>query len=97
VAATPGALPVAADASGQLKFDQNTLAAKAGNVRIEFTNNSPIAHNFTLLRGSVTAGTATFKGGKRILSTTLPAGKYQYICTVAGHAQAGMSGTLTIN
>ncbi|MGI8556965.1 MAG: plastocyanin/azurin family copper-binding protein [Solirubrobacteraceae bacterium] len=93
----PGTVAVAADPTGQLKFTQSTLSAKAGKVTIAFTNNSQIAHNFTLLRGSNSSATPTFAGGTKKLSVTLAPGKYRFLCSVPGHAQAGMMGTLTVN
>lgn len=96
-AASPGTVAVAADPSGQLKFAQSNLTAKAGKVTIAFTNNSQIAHNFTLLRGNSPTATPTFSGATKTLSVTLPPGKYQFLCSVPGHAQAGMMGTLTVN
>ncbi|GAC1437568.1 MAG: hypothetical protein NVSMB51_11920 [Solirubrobacteraceae bacterium] len=95
--APPGTLAIAADPTGQLKFDQTSLTAKAGKVTISFANASPVPHNFSLIvKGNVVA-TPTFAGGSKSLSATLTAGKYTYLCTVPGHSQAGMMGSLTVN
>jgi plastocyanin len=92
-------LQIAADAT-QLKFDQPTLtAAKPGKVTVVFTNPSPIPHNFTVQQGTsgkVLGATPTFASGKKTLVLNLPAGKYTYYCSVPGHRQAGMVGTLTV-
>src|SRR5690348_1261821 len=37
-------LQLAADSSGQLKFDKSSLSAKAGNVTITMNNPSPVPH-----------------------------------------------------
>lgn len=83
-----------------LKFDQASLTApKAGKVTIEFSNPSPIPHNVTVQKGtngSVLGQTPTFASGKKSLVLNLPAGKYTYYCSVPGHRQAGMVGTLTV-
>ncbi len=83
-----------------LKFDQASLTApKAGRVTIVFTNPSPIPHNVTVQQGTngkVLGHTPTFASGKHPLILHLPAGKYTYYCSVPGHRQAGMVGTLTV-
>ena len=40
--------------------------------------------------------TATFQGGTRTLTLTLPPGTYTFYCSVPGHEAAGMKGTLTV-
>lgn len=88
-----------ADPSGALKFVKSTLTAKAGTVTIEFTNKSPLAHNFTLQQGTsgpVVGATPTFMGGTKTLTVKLKAGTYTFYCSVPGHRAAGMQGTLTV-
>jgi plastocyanin len=93
----PGTLALAADPTGVLKFDQTSLSAKAGKVTISFTNASPIPHNVAIEQGTKVLGmTPTFAGATKQLALTLPAGTYTFLCTVPGHAQAGMQGTLTV-
>jgi uncharacterized cupredoxin-like copper-binding protein len=40
--------------------------------------------------------TPTFQGGSKTVSATLRAGTYKFYCSVPGHRQAGMEGTLTV-
>ena len=90
----------AADPSGQLKFTNSALTAKAGKVTINFTNKSPLPHNMTIQQGTngpVVGATPTFTGGTKKLSVTLKPGTYTFYCTVPGHRQAGMQGTLTVH
>jgi plastocyanin len=90
-------LKLAADASGQLLFIPKQLRAKAGTVTIKFSNSSPLEHNLTVAQGSSVLGaTPTFAGGSKPLTLTLKAGTYTFYCTVPGHRQAGMEGTLTV-
>ena len=91
------ALALAADASGQLAYDKKALTAKAGAVTIDFTNNSPVAHNVTIQQGSknVTA-TATIMQSKASVTAQLKPGTYTFFCSVDAHRQAGMVGTLTV-
>lgn len=96
-AGAAGPLAVAADPSGQLKFDKTSLSAKAGSVKLDFDNPSPTAHNVALeLNGKKIAGTATVTQSKASLTAMLKPGSYTFYCSVDGHRQAGMKGTLTV-
>jgi glucose/arabinose dehydrogenase len=93
-----GAIAIAANPGGSLMYNTKTLTAKAGKDTFAFTNNSPVPHNFTILQhGKVIGATPTFSGGVRLLTVTLAAGTYTFECTVPGHAQSGMEGTLTVS
>lgn len=92
-------LTIAANPSGQLKFTKSSLTATAGKVTVLFTNSAPLQHNFTVQQGTsgpVLGATPTFSGGTKTLTLTLKAGTYTYYCSVPGHRQAGMQGTLTV-
>jgi plastocyanin len=97
--ATSGPLALAANPSGELAYNTKTLTATSTHVVIDFTNNSPLGHNVTIANsaGKVLGATPTFQGGSRTLTLTLPAGTYTYYCSVPGHEQAGMKGTLTVS
>jgi plastocyanin len=89
-----------ANPSGQLKFTKSTLTAKAGKVTIDFTNKSSLSHNMTIQQGTngpVIGATPTFSGGSKTLHATLKPGTYTFYCSVPGHRQAGMQGTLTVS
>jgi uncharacterized cupredoxin-like copper-binding protein len=90
---------LSAATSGALMFSTTSLHALAGKVTIHFTNQAPESHNFTLATtaGKTVAATPTFMGGTKTLVVTLSAGKYTYFCSVPGHRQAGMQGTLTVS
>ncbi len=90
-------LSIAANAEGQLAYNAKSLTASAGKVTITMTNMSPLEHNITIAKGSKVLGaTPTFVGGTRTVSLTLKPGKYVFYCSVTGHRQAGMEGTLTV-
>ena len=91
-------LGLAANNEGQLAFDKKTLSAKAGAISIVFSNPSPLPHNVTIesSSGQRLGGTETFAGGAKTLKVTLKAGTYKFFCSVPGHRQAGMEGTLTV-
>jgi len=90
-------LALAANPSGQLAYNTKQLAARAGLVTIVMANMSPVEHNVTVASGSKVLGaTPTFAGGSRSLELTLKPGTYTFYCSVPGHRQAGMEGTLTV-
>jgi plastocyanin len=92
------ALKLEANKSGQLEYNTKSLSAKAGKVTIEMTNMSPLSHNVSIESASkqVLGSTPTFTGGTKSLSVELKAGTYKFFCSVPGHRQAGMEGTLTV-
>jgi plastocyanin len=95
--ATGRALQLAADPGGVLRFDKTRAAVLAGRVTVRFTNDSTVQHNVTIAQGSRTLGaTRTITGSTATLTVQLPAGEYVFFCSVPGHRQSGMEGTLTV-
>lgn len=89
-------LQLAADPTA-LAFDKTELAAKPGKVTIDFENPSAIPHNVVILEnGKELAGFEPITEGKESVEADLKAGSYEFICSVPGHAEAGMKGTLTV-
>jgi plastocyanin len=92
------ALKLTANPAGLLSFDTKSLSAKAGSVTITFTNNAPLEHNVTVAQGATVVGaTPTFQAGVRALTLKLKPGTYTFYCSVPGHRQAGMEGTLNVS
>lgn len=92
-------LALAANPEGQLKFTTSSLSAKAGTVTIAFENKATIEHNVTVASpsGATLGATPTSSGGTKTLTVTLKPGTYKFYCSVPGHRQAGMEGTLTVH
>lgn len=89
-------LDLAADASA-LAFDKTDLEAKAGKVTIDFDNPAPIPHNVVIEQdGKELAGFEPIMEGTETVSADLKPGTYTFYCSVTGHRQAGMEGTLTV-
>jgi plastocyanin len=94
---TASKLKLAADPTGLLSYNTKQLSAKAGAVTIEMTNMSPLEHNVTVAKGGTVLGaTPTFKGA-RSLTLSLKPGTYTFYCSVPGHRQGGMEGTLSVS
>jgi plastocyanin len=88
---------IAADPSGALKFDTTSLEATAGNVTIDFTNDSSISHDVKIEGNGVSGeGTDEVSGGSTSATVDLQPGTYTFYCSVDGHRAAGMEGTLVV-
>lgn len=80
-----------------LAFDKTSLTSKPGKVTIDFDNPSALEHNVAIEQnGEVIAESETLAKGKTSVSAELAPGTYTFLCTIPGHAEAGMEGTLTV-
>lgn len=97
-AGSASAVDIEADPSGNLAFTSDQATAKAGEVTIDFTNSSPIPHDVRIEdeSGEELGGTEVFAEGSESAEVELEPGTYTYFCSVPGHRQAGMEGTLTV-
>lgn len=87
---------IAAEPSA-LAYDTTTLEATAGEATFEFNNPSSIPHDFVIEKdGEKVAGTEVISEAEESFTAELEPGEYTFLCTVPGHAQAGMEGTLTV-
>jgi plastocyanin len=92
-----GALTLSADPGGDLSFDTDTLEAGAGRVTIEMENPSTVPHNVSIEgRGVDEEGRTVEQGGTSTVTAELQPGEYEFYCSVAGHREGGMEGTLTV-
>jgi plastocyanin len=90
-------LRLRADPSGALRFDKKTLAAKPGKVTIVMRNPAPVSHDISIEGPGINDhGEVVGQGGTSTVSATLKAGSYSFYCSVPGHRQAGMAGTLSV-
>jgi plastocyanin len=96
-AAAASTVSVSADPGGSFAFEQDTLTASAGKVTFEFTNDASLTHDFCIEGGSGDLGcTDQISGDSDTLEVELEPGEYTYYCSVAGHREGGMEGTLTV-
>jgi plastocyanin len=92
-----GALRLRADPGGDLSFDKQSLEAPAGQVTIRMENPSSLPHNVSLEGDGVDEEGETVEGGGTSeVSADVSAGEYTFYCSVPGHRQGGMEGTLTV-
>jgi uncharacterized cupredoxin-like copper-binding protein len=79
---------------GEFFFRLSTKsAAKPGKLTFVFKNIGHVLHDFKI-GGKKTPLIAPGKTATLVVS--LKKGKYPYLCTVPGHAEAGMKGTFTV-
>jgi plastocyanin len=90
-------LAISADPGGDLSFDTQDLEARAGGVTIRMDNPSTVPHNVSIDGGGVDEeGKTVEQGGTSTVMADLQAGEYVFYCSVPGHREAGMEGTLTV-
>lgn len=102
-ATEPGGAETTTVKMDEYSFDPEDAAVKRGST-IEVTNDGAIEHNLTIERGpdpkeksTKLAGTSTFLPNKsEDLEVDLKPGKYAMVCTVSGHRELGMTGTITV-
>jgi plastocyanin len=91
-----GTLQLAASPT-EIAFDKKALHSKPGKVTIDFTNPSALEHDVAIEQnGKQIVVSPLIAKGKTSISANLAPGEYTFLCTVPGHAEAGMEGTLTV-
>lgn len=93
-----GTIAVEADPGGDLAFTETELSADAGPNTVDFNNPSSTPHDVFIEDdgGNVVAETDTISESETTASADLEAGTYTYYCSIPGHREAGMEGTLTV-
>ena len=91
-------LKIEADPDGGLAFTSDQLEAKAGQVTVEFNNPQPLGHDADIedASGEDVVDTDVITEGSETATATLKPGKYTFYCSVPGHREGGMEGTLTV-
>ena len=83
---------------GELAYTSTSATAEAGKDTIEFNNVQPLAHDVAIedSSGEVVGKTELVTEGSTSTEVELEPGTYTFFCTVPGHREAGMEGTLTV-
>ncbi|MGN6030771.1 MAG: cupredoxin domain-containing protein [Thermomicrobiales bacterium] len=102
--ASPSSSPAASPAAGSeiqiytedIKFDPKELTIPANtDVKIKVTNKGVLQHDFHVDKLNITS--KLLNGGESdTVTINAAAGTYEFWCTVPGHKEAGMVGTLTV-
>lgn len=87
-----------ADPNGQLAYTTTSATAKAGKVTIEFNNPQSLTHDVAIesSSGEEVGKTELIADGSDSTTVDLKPGTYTFYCSVPGHREAGMEGTLTV-
>ena len=79
-----------------IRYDVETIEAKAGPVEITLINKGAIAHNLSIEGEDFLLDTPS-RGKVATKTITLKPGTYEFLCTISGHAQAGMKGEIVVS
>lgn len=84
--------------NGELAYTRKSATAKAGSDTIDFKNPQPLAHDVAIedSSGETIAKTELVTEGSASTKASLKPGTYTFYCSVPGHREAGMEGTLTV-
>lgn len=81
----------------EFAFSPNTLTVNKGDtVKVTLTNNGNYPHNFTITELNVQGKTISPGQSDTVTFTADKAGTFQYFCSVPGHKDKGMVGTITV-
>ncbi|MBM3667482.1 MAG: hypothetical protein FJW90_08405 [Actinobacteria bacterium] len=83
---------------GSLVFEPDSLQTTPGNLTIAYTNPSAVPHNVAVedVEQQLLGGSETITESDVELQVELVPGEFVFFCTVPGHREAGMEGTITV-
>jgi plastocyanin len=92
-----GTLQLAADPAA-IAYDTTELTSKPGKVTIDFDNPAPLEHDVVVEdeAGDELARSEIVTESETSAEADLAAGSYTFFCSIPGHREAGMEGTLTV-
>lgn len=87
-----------ADPSGDLAYTTTEASAKAGQVTIDFDNPQSLTHDVAIedSGGKEVGATELITDSSTSTTVDLKPGTYTFFCSVPGHREAGMEGTLNV-
>jgi plastocyanin len=92
-----GVLEIPAAETGALYYVFADAMAPAGPLRVESLNESSVDHDIALEGNGVDEkGEVVSNGGTSQFEVDLEPGEYTFYCSVEGHREGGMEGTLTV-
>jgi uncharacterized cupredoxin-like copper-binding protein len=89
---------ISTPSGSDLAFNQKDVSAMAGSVTIDFDNMQPLQHDVKVedSSGQELGGTDLVSSATATATVDLQPGSYTFFCSVPGHREAGMEGTLTV-
>jgi len=96
--ASASTLKFEADPGGELAYTTTTATAKAGKVTVEFKNPQSLTHDvaFESSDGKLVGETKLIEDSSDTTTLDFKPGTYTFYCSVPGHREAGMEGTLIV-
>ena len=92
-----GVLEIPAAPSGALYYVFEDARAPAGQLTIQSPNESSVDHNIAVEGNGIDEkGPVVKNGAVSELEVNLEPGEYAFYCSVEGHREGGMEGTLTV-
>ncbi len=93
-----GTIDISAAAEG-IAYDQEAVDAAAGTVTVNFDNPAATPHDVAVEdeSGSQIGKTDVISESTASTTVDLQPGNYTFFCTVDGHREQGMEGTITVN
>jgi len=87
-----------ADPNGELAYTTTSATAKSGKVTIDFDNPQSLTHDVAIedSSGGEVGATELIADASDSTTVDLKPGTYTFYCSVPGHREAGMEGTLTV-
>ena len=89
---------VSAAPDNSFAYEQESLETKAGESTFAFNNPAQISHDFCIEdeNADEVGCSDLIAEGESDLDVSLASGDYAFYCSVAGHRDGGMEGTLTV-
>jgi plastocyanin len=89
---------ISTPSGSDLAYDEQDVTAKAGTVTIDFDNRQAQQHDVKVedSSGQEIGGTELVSSNTTTGTVDLQPGTYTFFCSVPGHREAGMEGTLTV-
>ena len=80
----------------EFKIAPQDLAARPGRLTFQIKNVGTVEHNF-VVEGTAVKVESIQPGETQTATVDLAAGTYRMVCTIPGHEEAGMVGTLEVS
>jgi uncharacterized cupredoxin-like copper-binding protein len=98
--AQDGGQQVTLTVGNSMQFVPGSFVVRAGEpIELALRNGGGIPHDFSLAEATASPVKVEAQGGQtaRTAFTIDTPGSYEFVCSVPGHAAAGMRGTITAN